>query len=80
VQLGRADYAKRMGQLDAALRAASYLAGATFTLADIPAGFVVHRWFAMTSVERTPLPALEAYYARLSERPAFRRHIRNGLP
>lgn len=80
VQLGRAEYAKCMGQLDAALRAASYLAGATFTLADIPAGFVVHRWFAMTSVERTPLPALEAYYARLSERPAFRRHIRNGLP
>ncbi len=48
--------------------------------ADIPAGFVVHRWFSMKSVERMPLPALEGYYERLSERPAYRRHIRNGLP
>lgn len=84
VQMGRAEYTKRMGQLDAALQVAPYLAGATFTLADIPAGFVVHRWFSMKSLERTPLAAplaaLEAYYARLSERPAFLRHIRNGLP
>jgi glutathione S-transferase len=80
VQMGRAEYAKRMGQLDVALRDAPYLAGADFTLADIPAGFVVHRWFSMKSVERTPLPALEAYYARLSERPAYLAHIRNGLP
>lgn len=80
VQLGRAEYAKRMGQLDAALRDAPYLTGEAFTLADIPAGFVVHRWFSMTSVERRPMPALDAYYARLSERPAYRRHIRNGLP
>ena len=80
VQMGRVEYARRMGQLDAALRDAPHLAGAGFTLADIPAGFVVHRWFSMRSVERTPLPALEAYYARLSERPAYLRHIRNGLP
>lgn len=80
VQLGRAEYAKRMGQLDATLRDAPYLAGADFTLADIPAGFVVHRWFSMAGLERVPLPALEAYYARLSGRPAYRRHIRNGLP
>ncbi|UPY36459.1 glutathione S-transferase family protein [Sediminicoccus sp. KRV36] len=80
VQLGRDEYARRMGVLDAALRDAPHLGGDAFTLADIPAGFVVHRWFAMKSVERSPMPALEAYYARLSERPAFRRHIRNGLP
>lgn len=80
VQMGRAEYARRMGQLDAALRDAPWLAGDAFTLADIPAGFVVHRWFSMTHVERMPLPALEAYYARLSERPAYLAHIRNGLP
>lgn len=79
VQMGRAEYARRMGQLDEALQAAPYLAGEAFTLADIPAGFVVHRWYSMKSVERTPMPALEAYYARLSERPAYRQHIRNGL-
>ena len=80
VQMGRAEYARRMGQLDAALQAVPDLAGEAFTLADIPAGFVVHRWYSMKSVERTPMPALDAYYARLSERPAYLQHIRNGLP
>lgn len=80
VQMGRDEYARRMGQLDAALAHSPYLAGSSFTLADIPAGFVVHRWFSMTSVERREMPALAAYYARLSERPAYLRHIRNGLP
>ena len=80
VQLGRAEYAKRIAVLDAALRDSPWLGGDHFTLADIPAGFVVHRWFSMKSVERTPLPALEDYYARLSGRPAYLAHIRNGLP
>ncbi len=78
---GRQEYGRRMGQLDAALAAGGpFLAGEAFTLADIPAGFVVHRWYSMRQVERPPLPALEAYYERLSGRPAYRRHIRNGLP
>lgn len=81
VAQGRQDWAERMAVLDAALaREGRYLAGAGFTLADIPAGFIVHRWYAMAGVTRTPLPALEAYYALLSERPAFLAHIRNGLP
>jgi glutathione S-transferase len=81
VDLGRREWAARMAVLDAALAAGGpWLAGPDFTLADIPAGFVVHRWYAMAGVTRTPLPALEAYYARLSQRPAFLRHIRNGLP
>ncbi|MDB5371677.1 MAG: gstB 3 [Belnapia sp.] len=79
---GRAEYGRRMGQLDAALAAGGpCLAGADFTLADIPAGFVVHRWYAMRGIaDRPALPALAAYYDMLSERPAFRQHIRNGLP
>lgn len=78
---GRREYAERMAVLDRALAAPGpYLAGAALTLADIPAGFVVHRWFSMGGVARGPLPALEAYYERLSERPAYHAHIRNGLP
>lgn len=80
VQMGRVEYARRVAQLDAALECSSYLAGNAFTLADIPAGFIVHRWYSMAHVERTDMPALGAYYARLSRRPAFLRHIRNGLP
>ena len=80
VQMGRKEYGRRMGQLNAALIHSPYLAGDAFTLADIPAGSVVHRWFSLAHIERPELPALAAYNARLSERPAYMRHIRNGLP
>ena len=81
VAQGRAEYATRMGQLDATLAVGGpWLAGEGFTLADIPAGFVVHRWFSLRGVERPGMPALSAYYGRLSERPAYRAHVRNGLP
>ena len=80
VAQGRADWAARMAVLDAELaRGGPFLAGAEFTLADVPAGFVVHRWYARAGVTRTALPALEAYFARLSERPGYMRWIRNGL-
>lgn len=55
-----------------------HVAGASFTLADIPIGLSVNRWF-MTPIERPPLRAVEAYYERLSRRAAFRKHGRNGI-
>jgi len=64
------------GQL-AATRA--YVVGATFSLADIVVGLSAHRWF-MTPMERPRLPAVAAYYELLSERPAFLRWGRNGIP
>ncbi len=80
VTRGRAEYAQGMKRIAAALEAdGPYLAGRTFTLADIPAGFLVHRWFAMRGIERAAMPALDAYYTRLSERQAYRAHVRNGL-
>ncbi|RVT97692.1 glutathione S-transferase family protein [Rhodovarius crocodyli] len=76
----REGYKARMVILDQALTS-PFLAGDAFTLADIPAGFIVHRWFSMRNIpDRPELPALSAYYERLSARPAFMRHIRNGLP
>jgi len=59
-----------------------YIAGPNFTLADIPVGLSVHRWFAvdLPALQRPDLPASSAYYERLSERPAFMAHGRNGLP
>lgn len=42
-------------------------------------GLSTHRWF-MTPMERPELPAVSAYYERLSERPAFLLHGRNGIP
>ncbi len=56
-----------------------FLAGDQFTVADIPAGLVVNRWFTLR-FDKPSLPAITAYYDRLSERPAFRTHGRNGTP
>jgi glutathione S-transferase len=64
------------GQLE---RTGGYVVGGAFSLADIPIGLSVNRWF-MTPCERPRYPAVEAYYDRLSEREAYRRHGRNGVP
>ena len=55
-----------------------FVAGPEFTLADIPVGLSVNRWFG-TPLEHAPLPAVAAYYERLSERPGFRAYGRNGM-
>ncbi|MDY0308719.1 MAG: glutathione S-transferase [Castellaniella sp.] len=57
----------------------AFVAGRDFSLADIAIGLSVNRWFE-TPFERPELPAITAYYERLSERPAFMVHGRNGLP
>jgi len=60
--------------LEAALASQPYLAGADFTLADIPLGINAYRWF-MLEVERPPVPHIEAWYRRLRARPAFVAHV-----
>ncbi len=82
IEQGRRQISKEVGQLDRHFTAAKtpYVAGATFTVADIPIGLVVNRWFNLNNIERPAYPAVAAYYDRLGERPAYRRHVRNGLP
>ena len=58
---------------------AAFATGPTFTLADEVLGLSTQRWY-MTPMERPELPAVRAYYERLSERPAFLLHGRNGTP
>jgi glutathione S-transferase len=60
-------------------RTGAYVAGSAFTLADIVLGLATHRWF-MTPMQRPALSAVEAYYERLTQRPGFRQHGRNGVP
>lgn len=71
---------RRMTMLDARLaQTGAYVASEAFTLADIGIGVATHRWFA-TPIDRPALPAVEAYYERLSTRAGFREHVRNGSP
>ena len=77
---GAADWNKQMGRLEAHLTAGNtYLAGANFTIADVPCGLMVHRWTAV-DFDKPKLPALAAYYNRLCERPGFKKHGCNGMP
>lgn len=64
-------------QLDAT---SAFAAGAEFTLADVVLGLSVHRWLAAPLPLRPALPSIERYYERLSERPGFIAHGRNGQP
>ena len=66
--------AKRFEVLDRHLKTGGYIAGNTFTMADIPAGMMLYRWFEMDIV-RPDTPHVEAWYARLRERPAYRKAI-----
>lgn len=57
--------------LDAHLADRPYLAGSGFSMAEIPLGCHVKRWYALP-IERPRLPHLEAWYARIAERPGAR--------
>jgi glutathione S-transferase len=56
---------------DAELRKHPYMAGDTFSMADIPMGVAAYRWFNLP-IERPSLPGFEAWYKRLCERPAYK--------
>ena len=75
-----ASWNRHMALLDAQLqRSGAYAVGPSFTLADIVLGLATHRWFS-TPMQRPALPAVQAYYERLTEREGFRLHGRNGEP
>ena len=68
-----------MAVLDAHLAAQPYVAGATFTIGDIPVGAVAHRWLEIPNIERPPFTAIRAWRARLAERAGFRAHVQLPL-
>lgn len=79
IEASKADWTRMVGILDDVLTRHLYVAGDSFTLADIPIGLSINRWF-MTPMDKPAFPAVSAYYDRLSRRPAFLTHGRNGIP
>jgi glutathione S-transferase len=57
-----------------ALQDRPYLAGRDLSLAEITLGTLVYRWHAFP-IERPRLKNLSSWFARLRERPAFKKHI-----
>lgn len=57
--------------LNAHLESRDFVCGAALSMGDIPVGSCLYRYFTLP-IERPDLPALAAYYQRLSARPAYR--------
>jgi glutathione S-transferase len=74
------EWSKNIGILNRQLETTAYVAGEHFTLADMPIGLSVNRWFMTPVPGRPAYPAVSAYFDRLTHRPAFMRHGRNGVP
>ncbi len=75
-----ANWTRSMGILEGQLQATgAFVAGAQFSLADIPIGLSVNRWLS-TPFEHPALPAISAYFNRLADRPGFVEYCRNGTP
>ena len=51
-----------------------FIMGDQLTMADFPAGAMCYRFMNLIN-DRPPLPNLEAWYARLTDRPAYRTHV-----
>jgi glutathione S-transferase len=60
--------------LDRVLETRPFLAGDTLTLADIPAGTALYRYFEI-DIARPELPNVGNWYSRLQVRPAYREHV-----
>ncbi len=58
-----------LAQLDAHLAQQAHMAGEHFTMADIAVACEIHRWWGLPQ-PRPPYPHIEAWYARMRERPA----------
>jgi glutathione S-transferase len=70
---------RAMTVLEGHLDGRPYVAGAVFTMGDIPVGAVAHRWLEIPGIDRPPLTAVRAWRARLAERAAFRAHVMQPL-
>jgi glutathione S-transferase len=57
----------------------TFIAGDTFTVADLAIGLAVHRWYSVPG-DKPAYEALRGYYERLCARPGFARYGRDGGP
>jgi len=66
--------ARHFTLLDGLLADRAFMLGDALTLADIPIGTCLYRYFNL-DIERPSVPNVTAWYARLQERSAFRAHV-----
>jgi glutathione S-transferase len=77
IEAARAKTETKLAILEAQLAKSSHIAGDRFSIGDICVGLLLHRWLNMP-IERLSHPAIEAWHAKLSKRPAAQTVM--GLP
>lgn len=73
IDAGLASTASLYRVLDRHLGEHPYVAGPSFSMADLPLGPMTYRYFEL-AIERPELPGVRAWFERLAEREAFRYH------
>lgn len=63
-----------LAQVEARLEGRAFMMGEILSLADIPIGTCLYRYFEL-EIDRPPLPRLAAWYERLRARAAYRDHV-----
>jgi len=66
--------AEYFGLLEPMLATRPFLLGDRLSLADIPIATSLYRYFEL-DIERPELPNVSAWYGRLQQRPAYRKHV-----
>jgi glutathione S-transferase len=74
IEEGRVQSIKLAEVLNRHLESRPYVAGSALTMGDIPVGCEVQRYMRVP-IERPKLPALEAWFERLRQRPAFTKFV-----
>ncbi len=75
---GRDRFEQVMTILDHHLSDSVFVGGESLSMADIPVGIMVYRWFTL-DIERMELPSLHRWYQRLTDRPAYKDTVMIGL-
>ena len=60
--------------LDRHLAHQPFLAGDRFTVGDVPAGTALFRYFSL-EIDHPDVPNVQAWFARLKERPGYKKHV-----
>src|SRR5882672_6882705 len=74
IEEGRKKSIELLAIPESVLAGRKYLTGNTFTMGDIPLGCEMQRYMRVP-IERPKSPAVEAWFERLRERPAFRKIV-----
>jgi glutathione S-transferase len=65
---------EKLGVLNQQLNGRSYIVGETLTIADVAVGTLMYRYFNLP-ITRPAVTNVEAWYGRLTRRPAYQQHV-----